>query len=68
MQWTQFAGSSIALVFYMVPLALVIGAVSIARRVYKRKDRRNPLSRDLLRGPGHTLKEKLDDARSDMAA
>jgi hypothetical protein len=66
--WTLLAGSSIALVFYLTPLALVIGSVALARRVYRRKDRRSPLSKDLLRGPGHTLKERLDEAKDDLTA
>jgi hypothetical protein len=68
MQLAQFAGSLISLAFYIAPLAIVIGSIWVARRIYKRKDRRNPLTRDLLRGPGHTLKDKLDGAKDDLAA
>jgi hypothetical protein len=32
------------------------------------ENRRNPLTSWLLRGPGHTLREQLDDGRIDMMA
>jgi hypothetical protein len=62
------SGTLIALAFYLVPLCAMLGAVWVARRVYQRSDRRHPLTRDLLRGPGHTLGRELEDARSDLVA
>jgi hypothetical protein len=62
------SGMFIALAFYLVPLGAMLGAVWIARRAYRRADRRHPLTRDLLRGPGHTLGRELEDARGDLVA
>jgi Nuclease-related domain len=62
------SGTFIALAFYLVPLGAMLGAVWIARRVYRRADRRHPLTRDLLRGPGHTLGRELEDARGDLVS
>jgi len=39
-----------------------------ARRQIRRTDRRNPLTGDLLRAPGHTLRERMDDLRMDALA
>lgn len=47
----------------MFALNWIAGA---ARRWFHSSNRRNPLTSGLLRGPGHTLREQLDDARLDM--
>lgn len=55
-------------------LAMVIGPSFLAlwfmlrRKRKAREDRRSPLTSDLLRGPGHQLREKLEDARLDAAS
>lgn len=54
-------------------LAVVVGPGLVAtwlilrRRRLVRKERRSPLTADLLRTPGHALRERLDDARLDLA-
>lgn len=62
------SGTFIALAFYFGPLGAMLCAVWIARRVHRRADRRHPLTKDLLRGPGHTLGKDLEDARNDLIA
>ena len=61
---------SVATMFalYVLPVAVLIGSVALARRVYHRRDRRNPLTKNLLRPPGYTLSEQIDDVRIDMMA
>lgn len=53
---------------WIVPLFLFIGAIFLARRIYHRRSRRNPLTRDLLRQPGHTLREQREDQLYDLLA
>lgn len=43
-------------------LAVVLGSRNLAHG----KDRRNPLSADLMRPPGYSLRERLEDIRTDM--
>lgn len=40
----------------------------LQRKRRAREARRSPLSQDLLRGPGHTLRAQLDDGRIDLMA
>lgn len=58
----------IALALYLGPTGALLLALSLARRRYQRKDRRNPLTKDLLRGPGHSLAIALDERRADLVA
>jgi len=51
---------------WAVPLAALLGTMLLARRIYHRRDRRNPLTKDLLRGPGHSLRMKRDDLFHDV--
>lgn len=53
---------------YLGPMGLIIGLVKLARRMYRPKDRRSPLTRELLREPGHTVRAQLDDVQSDLVA
>lgn len=48
------------------PMFALIGIVALARRWFHSSKRRNPLTSELLRGPGHTLRKQLDDALVDM--
>lgn len=66
--WYGLAGTALALIAYLVPVVLMASFVWIGRRIYYRKDRRNPITRDLLRGPGHTIAKELDDVRGDLIA
>jgi hypothetical protein len=56
------------LTLYALPVALLTGSALFARRYWHRKDRRNPLTKGLLRSAGHSLQERLDDVRGDMMA
>ena len=47
--------------------ALAIGFLVLRKR-RARTRRRSPIGIDLLRGPGHTLRERLDDAGTDLMA
>ena len=55
-------------------LAIVVGPGWIcAQLLYRRKKlerqrRRSPLTKDLLRTPGHTLREQMEEGRSDLGA
>ena len=53
---------------YAAPIFLLVGTSLFMRRIYHRRDRRNPLSKGLLRTPGYTLQKQLDQIRSDMLA
>lgn len=62
-QQIALVGSVLAVGF--VGPALGIGSLVLRRR-HARARRKSPLSEDLLRAPGHTLREKLDEASIDM--
>ncbi len=62
----MYAHEAIAMALYLGPMGLIIGLVKLARSLSRPKDRRNPLTRDLLREPGHTVRAELDDVRSDL--
>lgn len=62
----QLIGALVAFALYVVPFALLVGSAVLARRFFHRRDRRNPLTRDLLRSPGHTLSKQLDDVATDI--
>lgn len=47
-------------------IAVLGGTVQLARRRYHERDRRNPLTKGLLRGPGHTLREQVEEIRLDV--
>jgi len=53
---------------WLGPAVSLVGIVGLARRWFHSSKRRNPLTRGLLRGPGHTLREQLDDLLADMMA
>jgi hypothetical protein len=57
----------------LMPMGIFIGAIFIAGAVMDRvsrkpKDRRSPLTRHLLRSPGHSLMIQVEDIRSDILA
>lgn len=53
---------------WLAPLFLFNGAIFLARRIYHRRSRRNPLTRNLLRQPGHSLREQREDQIYDLLA
>lgn len=55
------------LVVYGV-LALMLGSVFLTRKLMTRRDRHSPIKKDMLRGPGHTLRERIDDLVWDFVA
>lgn len=60
--------SVVVVAIWLLPL-LALGWVSgLARQWFHSSKRRNPLTSGLLRGPGHTLRESLDELRFDMVA
>jgi hypothetical protein len=52
---------------WVLPLFALGATARIARGWYHRKDRRNPLTRGMLRGPGHSLRENLVDLQWEFA-
>lgn len=61
-----------AIVFGVLAACFVGPGVAIGSLVLRKRRararRRSPIGIDLLRGPGHTLREQLDDATNDMMA
>jgi hypothetical protein len=60
--------SLLVLAVWILPLVILLLATVLARRWFHRRDRRNPLTKGLLRGPGHTLREQLEDLQTDLLA
>jgi hypothetical protein len=60
--------SFVPLVVVYGVLALMLGSVFLTRKLMVRRDRQSPIKKDMLRGPGHTLREKIDDLVWDFAA
>lgn len=58
----------IPLVVIFVPVALLLGLISFWDWQTKNSRKKNPLTSDLLRGPGEALREKIDDLRIDQLA
>lgn len=66
MEWlSSFAGQSIALAFYLVPIFALLGVVFVIRH-FARRNRSNPLGSDLLRPAGYSLLKAIDDQYSDL--
>jgi hypothetical protein len=49
-------------------IAILLACMEIARRRIRRADRRSPITREMLRGPGHSLRARIDDMTFDAAA
>jgi hypothetical protein len=64
----QVVAFAVIFALYIVPIAALVGTSLLARRIYHRRDRRNPLTKNLLRPPGHSLGKQLDDIQADMMA
>ena len=60
-------GLTAVIVLLLVPLAAVIGLAFLIRHRLA-SGRRWPLTRGLLRGPGHGLRAEMDDVLWDMAS
>lgn len=56
------------LALWLVPLAALGWIAGVARQWFHSSKRRNPLTSGLLRGPGHSLREALDELRLDLVA
>lgn len=59
----------------LVPIAVFLGAFGLltafvwaAKVRLRRDDRRSPLTKDMLRGPGHSLRERIDELGLDLSA
>ena len=68
MNTTLLVNIGIALALYIAPTGALVVTLKLARRRYQRKDRRNPLTKDLLRGPGHSLALELEERRADLGS
>ncbi|MCM2310069.1 MAG: NERD domain-containing protein [Steroidobacteraceae bacterium] len=49
-------------------LTVMLGSVFLTRRLIARRDRRSPIKQEMLRGPGHALRERIDDLAWDFAS
>jgi Nuclease-related domain len=56
------------LVIVASSFGLLFAMVSVARLWIRRGDRRSPLTKEMLRGPAHFLREQIDDISWDVAA
>lgn len=65
---TELINVVFVMALYLAPVLLLVGTTLLMRRVYHRRDRRNPLTKGLLRTPGYTLQRDLDQIRVDMFA
>ena len=63
-RWALLVGSSVALIGVGCVCAAV--PVLIWKRRQAKELRHNPLARDMLRGPGYSLRRKLDDLDTDL--
>ena len=63
-RWALLVGSSVALIGVGCLCAAV--PVLIWKRRQAKELRHNPLARDMLRGPGYSLRRKLDDLDTDL--
>jgi len=59
-------GAIVAAGLWLLPLFACIAVLHLSRRWWHERDRRNPLTRGLLRGPGHSLREQANDLRFDL--
>lgn len=59
--------SSAKMVILLVLTAMWLGWVKVLLYLSRKKNRRNPLTRDLLRGPGQSLSKSLEDVNIDLA-
>ena len=50
----------------LLPIALVVGLVQLRKRFVLNRNRRSPLTSDLLRPPGYGLQERIEDLTHDM--
>jgi hypothetical protein len=62
----SFQASAIVIVVVLLPLALVVGLLSLWRRFVRNRNRRSPLTSDLLRPPGFGLQERIEDLTHEM--
>lgn len=59
----------IPLVIFLIPAAIgVFGIIQYRNWQAKKEARKNPLTSDLLRGPGESLREKIDDLSDSIGA
>ncbi|OIQ80546.1 nuclease-related domain protein [mine drainage metagenome] len=68
MLMTSLLPVAIAMALYILPIGLLLALVKLARRLSRHKDRRNPLTREHLRQPGHTVRAALEDAHFEILA
>lgn len=59
----------------LIPIAVFLGAFGLlaalvwaAKLKLRRNDRRSPFTKDMLRGPGHSLRERIDELGLDFSA
>lgn len=62
----MFINVLIVFALWIVPLVASLWSMLFIRRRLHERDRRNPLSRGMLRGPGHALRERIDDVVGEL--
>lgn len=66
MMETLIMWTVLPLAIWLIPIFVLGGILYFSLHRANVRDRRNPLSRGMLRGPGHWLREQIDDARADL--
>lgn len=56
------------LTIWVVPFFFILGLLYLWRTYLNKQNKRSPLSQNLLRSPGESLREKIDDITWDIAA
>ncbi|MDP1707550.1 MAG: nuclease-related domain-containing protein [Gammaproteobacteria bacterium] len=64
----KYAATLVTSVVFIIPLLVAAACLQIWHWYRKRKPRRSPLTRALLRSPGESLRQQIDDLTWDIAA
>ena len=58
----------VPLIIWLVPFFLLLGVLNFWRTYLDKQNKRSPLSQNLLRSPGESLRKKIEDINWDLAA
>jgi len=64
----KYAATLVTSIVFIIPLLVAAACLQIWHWYRKRKPRRSPLTRSLLRSPGESLRQQIDDLTWDIAA
>jgi len=58
----------VPLIIWLVPFFLLLGILNFWRTYLDKQNKRSPLSQNLLRSPGESLRKKIEDINGDLAS